>query len=213
MLIEPGVGSNRKRDFRSPCSLDSTVRRAHSDATETSASSRAAHCRKWKQNLVKNGMERSKHAMFKNPQKHWLFARCAGLRGVISLSSMRVRVWELTKIPPATLRTGLIDGPISPHGSRLVECLLESGNVTHWKLLFRTHSSHAIARLLTGFAQNRPSLRPTRSKHHVRALCPLSERSRNRANGGDLNSCQTGRPNRYFRQKPLSRGAWERSAT
>jgi|GEM_PF-1062133 hypothetical protein len=80
-------------------------------------------------------------------------------------------------------------------------------------ILFRTHSSHATARLLTGFAHNRLSLRLTRSEHHIRAMCAFSERSRNRAIGGDLKDCQTGRPNRYFRQKPLSGGAWEGSAT
>lgn len=43
--------------------------------------------------------------MSKNPQKHWDFAKCAGLRMVVSLSSMRARAWESTKIPSATLRT------------------------------------------------------------------------------------------------------------
>lgn len=46
--------------------------------------------------------------MLKTPEKHWDFAKCAGLRMVISLSSMRARAWETTKIPPATLRTRLI---------------------------------------------------------------------------------------------------------
>ena len=43
--------------------------------------------------------------MSKNPQKHWDFAMCAGLRMVVSLSSMRARARESTKIPSATLRT------------------------------------------------------------------------------------------------------------
>lgn len=184
MRIATGVGSNLKRDFRSPCSLDSTARRAHSDGTETSASSRAAHCRKWRQNLMKNRMKRSKKVMLKNTQKHCVFVDCAGLLGVISLSSMRVRAWELTKIPPTTLRTWLIDGPISTHGSRLVRCLLESRSIALWDLLSGTDPSHAFASLLTGFAHNRLRLRLTRSEHRVRAMCPFSERSLKRANGG-----------------------------
>ena len=43
--------------------------------------------------------------MSKNLQKHWDFAKCAGLRMVVSLSSMRARARESTKIPSATLRT------------------------------------------------------------------------------------------------------------
>jgi hypothetical protein len=80
-------------------------------------------------------------------------------------------------------------------------------------ILFRTHSSHATARLLTGFAHKPPTFAPDafRAPHSCNGT--FSERSRNRANGGDLKDCQTGRPNRYFRQKPLSRGSWERSAT
>ena len=43
--------------------------------------------------------------MLKNPQKHWDFAKCAGLRMVISLSAMRARAWKTTKVPSATRRT------------------------------------------------------------------------------------------------------------
>ncbi len=43
--------------------------------------------------------------MFKNLQKHWDFRKCAGLRRVVSLSSMRARAWKTTKVPSATRRT------------------------------------------------------------------------------------------------------------
>jgi hypothetical protein len=43
----------------------------------------------------------------RNPQKHWAFANCARLRWVISLSSICVRAWELTKVTGAIWRTGL----------------------------------------------------------------------------------------------------------
>jgi hypothetical protein len=60
--------------------------------------------------------------MLKNPQKHWDFAKCAGLRMVISLSAMRARAWKTTKIPSATLRTRLIHEHFATHGSSLVRC-------------------------------------------------------------------------------------------
>jgi hypothetical protein len=119
---------------------------------------------------MKNRMKKSKNVMFKNTQKHCVFVDCAGLRGVVSLSSMRVRAWELTKIPPATLRTWLNDGPIASHVSGLSGCLLESRSVALWKLLFRTHPSHLLASLLTSFAINRLRLRLTRTEHRVRSL-------------------------------------------
>lgn len=43
--------------------------------------------------------------MSKNLQKHWDFRKCAGLRRVVSLSSMRARAWKTTKVPSATRRT------------------------------------------------------------------------------------------------------------
>gem|GEM_PF-2784220 len=43
--------------------------------------------------------------MSENLQKHWDFRKCAGLRRVVSLSSMRVRAWKTTKVPSATRRT------------------------------------------------------------------------------------------------------------
>jgi hypothetical protein len=119
---------------------------------------------------MKNRMKKSKNVMFKNTQKHCVFVDCAGLLGVISLSSMRVRAWELTKIPPATLRNWLNDGPIASHVSGLSGCLLESRSVALWKLLFRTHPSHLLACLLTSFAINRLRLRLTRTEHRVRSL-------------------------------------------
>ncbi|MFM2220173.1 MAG: hypothetical protein RL240_4491, partial [Planctomycetota bacterium] len=119
---------------------------------------------------MKNRMKKSKNVMFKNTQKHCVFVDCAGLLGVVSLSSMRVRAWELTKIPPATLRTWLNDGPIASHVSGLSGCLLESRSVALWKLLFRTHPSHLLACLLTSFAINRLRLRLTRTEHRVRSL-------------------------------------------
>ncbi len=60
--------------------------------------------------------------MFKNHQKHWDFRKCAGLRWVISLSSMRVRAWKTTKIPGATRRTRLFHEHSAAHGSSLVRC-------------------------------------------------------------------------------------------
>lgn len=60
--------------------------------------------------------------MSKNPQKHWDFAKCAGLRMVISLSSMRVRAQKITKIPSATLRTRLIQEQSATNGSSPVRC-------------------------------------------------------------------------------------------
>lgn len=60
--------------------------------------------------------------MSKNPQKHWDFAKCAGLRMVVSLSSMRARAWESTKIPSATLRTRLFHEQSAAHVSSLVRC-------------------------------------------------------------------------------------------
>jgi hypothetical protein len=50
-------------------------------------------------------MKLSNRAMFKNLQKHWDFRKCAGLRRVVSLSSMRARAWKTTKVPSATRRT------------------------------------------------------------------------------------------------------------
>jgi len=88
-----------------------------------------------------------------------------------------------------------------------------SDHVSVSMLLHDMHPLLVLASLLTGFAHKRLRLRLTRSEHHIRAMCAFSERSRNRAIGGDLKDCQTGRPNRYFRQKPLSGGAWEGSAT
>ena len=60
--------------------------------------------------------------MLKNPQKYRDFAKCAGLRMVISLSAMRARAWKTTKIPPATLRTRLIHEQSDVHGSSPVRC-------------------------------------------------------------------------------------------
>ena len=60
--------------------------------------------------------------MLKNPQKHWDFAKCAGLRMVISLSAMRARAWKTTKIPSATLRTRLILEQSDVHCSSPVRC-------------------------------------------------------------------------------------------
>ena len=50
-------------------------------------------------------MKLSNRAMIKNLQKHWDFRKCAGLRRVVSLSSMRARAWKTTKVPSATRRT------------------------------------------------------------------------------------------------------------
>jgi hypothetical protein len=50
-------------------------------------------------------MKLSNRAMSKNLQKHWGFRKCAGLRRVVSLSSMRARAWKTTKVPSATRRT------------------------------------------------------------------------------------------------------------
>ena len=58
-----------------------------------------------KMNQSQKWMKLSNRAMFKNLQKHWDFRKCAGLRRVVSLSSMRARAWKTTKVPSATRRT------------------------------------------------------------------------------------------------------------
>lgn len=60
--------------------------------------------------------------MSKNSKNHWDFAKCAGLRMVISLSAMRARAWKTTKTPSATLRTRLIRHSSAANGSRPVRC-------------------------------------------------------------------------------------------
>ena len=125
--IATGVGSNLRRDFRPQCSRDLTVRLAPSDASETSAFLRAAHSQKW--------MKWSNLNMLKNPQKHWDFAKCAGLRMVISLSAMRARAWKTTKIPSATLRTRLVHKQSDVHGSSPVRCPIRSRTI-EFSLMF-----------------------------------------------------------------------------
>ena len=62
-------------------------------------------------------MKLSNRAMFKNLQKHWDFRKCAGLRRVVSLSSMRARAWKTTKVPCATRRTRCNRGLSATHCS------------------------------------------------------------------------------------------------
>ncbi len=58
--------------------------------------------------------------MSKNLQKHWDFRKCAGLRRVVSLSSMRARAWKTTKVPSATRRTRRICDSVLGTSSRPV---------------------------------------------------------------------------------------------
>ena len=81
--------------------------------------------------------------MSENLQKHWDFAKCAGLRMVISLSSMRVRAWKITKIPSATLRTRLFHQHFAAHGSSLVRC---PEQVANYRVLFAALWHASISR-------------------------------------------------------------------
>jgi hypothetical protein len=111
--------------------------------------------------------------MLKNPQKHWDFAKCAGLRMVISLSAMRARAWKTTKIPPATLRTRLIHEQSVAHVSSPVRCSIES---------FRTHgcssSIGAGCRIATSRHQPAFESRTTlRTYARSQPSCPLRRTS------------------------------------
>ena len=175
--IATGVGSNLRRDFRPQCSRDLTVRLAPSDASETSAFLRAAHSQKW--------MKWSNLNMLKNPQKHWDFAKCAGLRMVISLSAMRARAWKTTKIPSATLRTRPFHQPSAAHGSSLVRWPEQVANFQVLSDALRRASvswCSPISKLLTLYGRQR--LRVSQPSHRARMQRPADRRSRQWSNGG-----------------------------
>jgi hypothetical protein len=109
-----GVVTSVRFGFRSKCRPVLLTQNATSEGTETSRFSRVF--------LWQKVMKLLNSTIQKNPQKHWVFANCARLRWVISLSSICVRAWELTKVTGAIWRTGFSSHQLTLQRSRFVRC-------------------------------------------------------------------------------------------
>jgi len=126
----------------------------------------------------------------KNPQKHWDFANCARLRWVISLSSICVRAWELTKVTGAIWRTGLNSDSSAAQIPRPGRTTNESSRAASCYRATDAGSRFGTSRHQPAF-ESRNTLRTDARSVASRPTRRLSHSSRQWANGGPHDASTT----------------------
>ena len=121
--------------------------------------------------------------MSKNLQKHWGFRKCAGLRRVVSLSSMRARAWKTTKVPSATRRTRLILDQTVAYVSSPVRCPSETLQTHGGSTSIDDGRRFGTSRLQPAF-ESRTTLRTDATSLLIRPMSRPSRSTRQWANSG-----------------------------